>query len=322
MKCRSILFICICLVQVSFANKDSTFSVLDHRLDILLPRDFTMELERQKIMGPKPSERDYVEFLKKQDGEMFSISFRETYAKSERGFKKEIKEHLKTWKSMGTEFSLKEKLEKNDLTFYTIEPEEYLTKDPMFIYQAFFIELDDHSIVSCAILMNKSALTNLESYTPLIHSISDRIRLGQRKTILKGSNISHWSGNDSISFVMPFDGLIVPKKGFDYEIVKLTELRSLNSFSSEMIVYFGHHPQKILNDLPESLKLRVQVKESLAFGEKIVWEYLYPTRDENFGFMQEGRLPVGKAFYHIYISSPTEKGLKELERMVGNMTKF
>tara|TARA_B100000674_G_scaffold125300_2_gene96258 strand:- start:2975 stop:3946 length:972 start_codon:yes stop_codon:yes gene_type:complete len=319
MKYKTILTSLILLTQITFAINDTTFTSLENRLNIKLPSDFEKKLQRQNLMGPKPSEREYLEIQKKQNDDIFSISFRETYAVSDKRTENEIEEHIKNWNSLGTTFKLEKTIIKNDLYFYPITPEKLLVDENIFIYKAFFVKLDDNSLISCAILLNSSALKNISAYNHILGNLYDRISKGKRKAKEKGDDVLKKFGKDSISFIIPFKGMIVPQNSYSYDVLKIVKLGNLNSPGSELTIYYGNHPQDILSELPNNMQKKIKKRSGLIFGKKIKWQFLYPKSGENFPYMHQAFIKNGKWYFHIFVSAINEFDNEEMLELIRNL---
>lgn len=318
MKYKSILTLLVLLTQITFAVNDTIFTSLENRLKIKLPSDFEKKLKRQNIMGPKPSEREYLEIQKKQKDDVFSISFRETYAVSNKKTEDEIEEHIKNWNSLGTTFKLEKTIIKDDLYFYPIKPEKLLINNNIFIYKAFFVKLSDNSLISCAILLNSSALKNISAYNHILENLYDRISKGERKASEKGADIREKFGKDSINFIIPFKGIIVPQNSYSYDVLKIVKLGNLNSPGSKLTIYYGNHPQDILNELPEKIRTKIKKRKEFIFGKKNKLQFLYPESDEKFPYMHQAFIKNGNWYFHIFTSAINKFDNEEMLELMRN----
>jgi hypothetical protein len=311
------------LLLLAVNAQDSTFTGLENRVNIKLPSVFSKKLDKTNIMGPLPSDREYVEYIFKKDSINITISVQELYAKADDNILSDIKMSIKNWSKMGSTYNIDETTTVNGITFYKIVPDKLLTERATFIKEAYFIQLPDNSLLNTFTLVNKATLDQKYLSQEMTADMSKIISVGSRLSNKKGDEIKIELADTTLGFTMPFDGIVSPRKGYSYIVVKVLELSNLNGPGSEFSLYYGRHPQHILNELPDKIKVNFKNKNGTIFGNKVKWQYCHPKPDQNYWFMQECFYSVNDAFIlHSYIQAKSKADAKLLEKTITQLRKI
>jgi len=319
---RIALSILTCLMLSPTFAQDSIFTGLENRVNLKLPNGFSKKLQKTNIMGPKPSDRDYVEYVYDKDSVKITITLQELYAKAGDQVEDDIKKTILNWSKMGTTFSIASTTVANDITYYKIVPEKLLTEKPSFVKEAYFMKLPDNSMVSTFTMVSKSVIDKNFLSKNVTVNMSKILTVGSRTSNKKGDEVKVKLADTTLVFTMPFDGMVSPLKGYSYTVIKVSELNRLIAPASEFSMYYGRHPQHILDEMSPEVKANIKKKKGKLFGDKVKWKYCYPKPNQNFWFMAECFYTINDAFYlHLYIRAKSKADALLIENCITQLKK-